>query len=138
MTSGSISQTTMNGSDTVMSYNSWRKDNEAKYREMANDGRLEEMSAFEESSKNDLTGLIENVVDDIISDERMSPVHFACVFGQYLYETYGVVPADIELMSCYFIQSHLQTIVKVSEMCSKAIAETISNTNNEESTDGSD
>jgi len=86
-----------------MNYAEWRKDNEKKYTEMVDDGGLEEFPAFDPTTHTDeLCERVGKIVDELIDDDQMTPIHFACVFTEYLFEKYHIDPEDAEIMGLYF------------------------------------
>lgn len=94
-----------------MSYLGWRKENEAKYREIADSGAIELMEAYQESSKNELSdSVIGTVVQSLLDDPQMSIFHFIPIFCQYLHEEYHVSPADIEVLTQYVLYKGLKMI----------------------------
>ncbi len=125
-----------------MSYIGWRKDNEEKYRQLADDGSLELFPAFKESSHNDLSSTVVGpIVDGLIDNKEMSPIHFACVFAEYLYETYNVAPVDLELFTQYIIGSYLahgtEMAKRAAEATAKAIYDQRSDSDEPEDAEGS-
>jgi len=86
-----------------MNYAEWRKYNEKKYTEMVDDGPLEKLTAFDPSNHPvEACDRAKEIVDELISDESMTPIHFAYVFTEYLFEKYHIDPEDAEIMALYF------------------------------------
>lgn len=109
-----------------MSYVSWRSNNEDKYVDMIDNGETEDIPAFMESSKNDASVTVAGyVVDQLLARKDMTPVHFAGVFSQYLYETYHVSPIDIEIFSQYITLSEIKNRESLSIEAAKAGATTV-------------
>lgn len=116
-----------------MSYIKWRKDNEDKYQQIADDGALETFPAFKESSTNDLSDtVIGNLVDMILEKPGMSIIHFICVFSEYLYEEYGVSPSDIELLTQFIIKASLLQTSKIAQDTARMVIDGLRSDNAED------
>lgn len=86
-----------------MTYSEWRQDNEKKYAELVDDGRLVEFPAFDPKTRTEeIYDEAARVTDELIDDNLMTPIHFGCVFAEYLFEKYKIDPLDAEIMGLYF------------------------------------
>lgn len=111
-----------------MSYITWRKDNEKRYRDIADDGALETFPAFKESATNDLSDtVIGPVVEQLVNNPEMTMIHFACVFSEYLFEEYGVNPVDIEIFTQYIIKAVFKHTEKTTGQAVTAIIDQLKN-----------
>lgn len=108
-----------------MSYITWRRENEQKVLEKVQGGHLDQLSAWEHTATNKLSDIaISPIVERILENEYMIPVNFALVFAQYLYETYHVLPADIELFTQTIVFSEIEFL---SEMVERNVEMTVGN-----------
>lgn len=91
-----------------MTYAEWRQENEKKYAELVDGGALHEFPAFNpETHTAELCDGVDKIVDELIDDDLITPMHFACVFAEYLFEKYHLDPADCEFMGLYFTKGML-------------------------------
>lgn len=108
-----------------MSYMTWRKNNEDKTLEIVNDGKLENLPAWEVAATSILTDtVITPVVDDILKKPGMVPLAFPCVFGEYLYEEYNVSSADVEILAQVMLRGVLGYVTKEVEETVAAVVST--------------
>lgn len=109
-----------------MSYITWRKENEEKYCEIANDGALETMPAFRISSTCDLSDdVVGPITDQMANNPKMNMIHFAAIFAEYLYETYNISPVDVEIFTQYIIKAYLKQVVDNATESGKLLAKMI-------------
>ncbi len=63
-----------------MSYISWRLKNEDRCLQIVNDGAIETLPAWKETSHNKLSdSLVAPVVDEMLKKDKMIPINFAFV-----------------------------------------------------------
>lgn len=114
-----------------MSYISWRKDNEDRILSIVNDGAIEILPAWKESSTNKLSDvLVGPIVDDMLKKDLMIPITFATVFAEYLFEQYHVSPVDIEIFTQMIIKSEMKHIENLATRCGEKIEQMLIDGNN--------
>lgn len=105
-----------------MTYSEWRTENEEKYSKLADDGGLDKFPAFDPKTRTDkIYEEAEKITDDLIDNDLMTPVHFGCVFAEYLFEKYNMDPLDAEIMGLYFSKGMLAFSAKMSAQAVTAI-----------------
>lgn len=98
-----------------MSYLSWRKEHEEKYIKMFENDMIDQIPAFRTTSRNPITDkIIEPVVEQLVYEHDMDPITFSTVFAQYLYETYNILPIDVELFTQFIITSTMKSLTEVA------------------------